>query len=144
MTSKFRKYLFKFACRILIFTTVFVLYLTRKELLTAMLTQDLKYGVTPLHVLWAVFMCIMISHLFPGKLRTMALLKSKDENFDPDPEYSEFELLKFVQQMNRKAWRVMLVWLSGNAVAGLLYCFGVIHEEELFLLTVFFFLCGGK
>ena len=141
MTSKFRKYIFKFACRILIFTTVFVLYLTRKDLLTAMLTQDLKYGVTPLHVLWAAFMCIMISHLFPGRLRTMALLKSKDENFDPDPAYSEFELLKFVQDMNRKAWRVMLVWLSGNAVAGLLYCFAVIHEEELFLLTVFFFLC---
>ena len=64
MTSKFRKYIFKFVCRILIFAAVLVLYLTRKEEVTAMMTQDLKYGVTPLHVLWAAFMCIMISHLF--------------------------------------------------------------------------------
>ena len=47
MTRNFRKYIRKFICRILIFLAVLVLYLTKKEQVAAMMTQNLKYGITP-------------------------------------------------------------------------------------------------
>jgi hypothetical protein len=46
-----------------------------------------------------------------------------------------------VQDQNIKAWKVMAVWLIGNGIVGLLYSFDVIGQAELFLLTVFYFLC---
>ena len=43
--------------------------------------------------------------------------------------------------MNIKAWRVMLVWLSLNAVIGLLCVLNIFHTEELLLCSVTFYLC---
>ncbi len=139
-TIMMHKYIMKFILRILIFVLVLLLYIFRKEWIWDFMNRPITHSISPLQVLWFVFMCIMISHLFPGKIRSMALLKSKEEEYIPVPGYSEFELLKYVQDQNRKAWKMMLVWMSGNAVVGLLYLANVLHEEELLLLTVFYFL----
>ena len=71
----------------------------------------------------------------------MALRKNEKENFQEVEGYSETELLKFVQDQNVKAWKVMLVWLSFNAIWGILYLCGVIEVADLLMLTVFYFLC---
>ena len=54
----------------------------------------------------------------------MAILKQKEETFEEVSGYSELSLLRFVQNMNIRAWIVMLVWLSFNAVFGFLYLTG--------------------
>ena len=46
-------------------------------------------------------------------------------------------------KMNIKAWKVMLVWLSFNAIFGVLYLFSVIGEAELILLSMFYFAHAG-
>lgn len=135
------RYLVKFAFRFAIFVTVFVMYLTEKQFLFDLLTDPLYMGVSPMHVLWLLFMIIMIAHIFPGEKLSMALRKSKPDNFVPAEGYSEHQLLKFVQLQNIRAWKVMLVWLSFNAVFGILFLVGVLDEADLLMLTVFFFLC---
>ncbi len=136
-------YLVKLAARLSIFTAVLVTYIINKPFLYKVMTMEFtKLGVTPLHLLWAVFMGLMIIHLFPGKrIITMALRKRKEENFDSVEQYSELDLLKYVQNQNFKSWMVLLVWLSFNGIFGFLYLFHVIDNADLLMLTVFYFLC---
>lgn len=79
--------------------------------------------------------------LFPTDILSMALRKEQEKQFQPEEHYSEIDLLRFVQNQNVKAWVVMLVWLSLNAVFGVLYLFHLFDEADLLMLTVFFFLC---
>ena len=144
-TAMMHRYLIKFIFRLTIFVSVLLLYLTKKELLLDILKHQFSlyvvdFKITPLHVLWAIFMGIMILHLFPNRELSMALRKNKNENYMEVPGYSELELLKFVQDQNVKAWKIMLIWLSGNAVVGVLYLFKVLDVADLLMLTVFYFL----
>ncbi len=145
-TDMMKRYLVKFILRLAIFLAVLFLYITHKEVLVEFMTYQfalgiVDYGITPLHVLWVIFMVMMISHLFPGKKLSMALMKNKEENYVEVQGYSEFELLQFVQEQNLKAWKVMLAWLSFNAVWGILYLLEVLNDADLLMITVFYFLC---
>ena len=140
-TGQLKFYMAKLFCRVLIFAFVLYFYIFDREMLWNFVNTPIKYMVTPMHVIWAIFMIIMVLHIFPIDKLTMALLKSKEERFEPVKNYSEYELLKFVQYMNLRAWMVMLAWLSFNSIFGLLYLFGIIHNVDLVMLTVFFYLC---
>ena len=79
-----------------------------------------EYGISPLHVLWAIFMIMMLQHIFPNKQLSMAYKKGKIEEYESVEAYSRLELLEFVQGMNVKAWIVMLGWLIFNAFFAIL------------------------
>lgn len=135
------RYLLKFVLRIAIFISVFIFYLYDKQMMYDYFTYPLYYGIKPMHILWFVFMGLMLIHLFPADILTMAVKKGEHKHYRPVEGYSEVELLKFVQEQNVRAWIVMLVWLSLNAVIGILYLFDVLIEADLLMFTVFFFLC---
>ena len=144
-TAMMYRYYIKFIMRLTVFICVFVLYLTRKEWISEILNYPFSlyvvdFKITPLHLLWAMFMGIMLLHLFPLESLSMALRKNKRETYEEVPDYSEVELMKFVQDQNIKAWKIMLIWLSGNAVVGLLYLFHILDVADLLMLTVFYFL----
>lgn len=145
-TSMQKKYMIKFLIRLAIFIGIFTMYVTDKEFLFQFITHKFtfgisEYGINILHVLWFVFMVMMLSHLFPRGVVTMALGKAKPQLYVEEKGYSHYELLKYVQDMNLKAWIVMLGWLCGNAIWGILYLFHVIDSADLLMLTVFYFLC---
>lgn len=141
-TSMLKIYLFKLLIRVAIFLTTFIFYLIHKDWLVEFMMQPIGMGVTPLHVLWLIFMCMMLKHIFPvERLVTMALKKSEKKEYQEIQNYSELDLHRFVKDMNVKAWMVMLVWLIFNSVFGALYVFKVIGEADLLMLTVFYFLC---
>lgn len=144
-TKMMNRYMINFVCRLTIFITVFAFYISRKEMLIDILTHKFmfgidNYGITFLHVVWAFFMVMMIRHLLPAKTLSMALRKNEEENYVEVEGYSELELAKFIQDQNVKAWTVMLLWLSFNAIWGALYLFGVLDVADLLMLTVFYFL----
>ncbi|MBQ0059907.1 MAG: hypothetical protein KBS83_08185 [Lachnospiraceae bacterium] len=140
-TRMMKLYLFRLAFRILVFLVVLFFYLTDKEHIQTLITTQFLPWISPLRIVWLVFMVIMISHLFPGEMRSMALRKEDVKFFRPEKNYSHYELLKFIQKQNVRAWYVMLIWLSINAVFGILRLCNVIDAADLFMLTVFFFLC---
>lgn len=139
-TVKMKWYLIKLLIRLILFALIVHLYFWHKLLIKRFMTLDLKYGITVIHIAWAFFMTIMLLHLFPTKYRSMALLKMQDETFVPVEDYSHYELLKFVQLQNQKAWIVLAVWLIFNSFWGLLYLFHFIAEEELLLISAFYFI----
>lgn len=139
-TPILRRYLLGFLFRLFVFLLILAAYLYDKADLIRLATQPIRYGVNFLHLLWLYFMIMMISHIFPTRSRSFAGRKAKSEHYVPVCGYSELEMLRFVQDQNRKAWTVMLVWLSGNAVIGILYLLGWISASGLILLSVFFFL----
>ena len=141
MTKMMKNYLVKLFLRIGVFVIVFGMYIYDKELLISLAMQPLYMGVTSMHVLWLIFMLMMLKHLFPKGMITMALLKREEKKYQEVEGYSKIELLEFVQDQNQKAWKVMLVWLIGNGLVGLVYSMNWIGQAELFLLTIFYFLC---
>ena len=142
-TPMLKRQTFQFVLRLVIFLGIFAFYLYDKELLYRLATQPIHLGVTALHLLWLIFMVTMLSHLFPNNSLTMALRKREPDNFDAVPNWQEIDLLRFVQQQNIRAWMVMLVWLLGNGVVGLLYLFNILDNGDLLMLTVFYYLCDN-
>ena len=63
------RYLLKFAFRILVFLICLYLYLFHKDEVMRLLMQPIRMEITPLYLLWAVFMGLMIIHIFPGVAR---------------------------------------------------------------------------
>lgn len=146
-TPMLTRYLAKFAFRILAFLICLYLYLFHKDQVMAFLMKPISMGLSPIYILWAIFMGLMIIHIFPGIAKiipnnrlTMGLLKSTEQEYHPVEGFQEYELLKFVQGMNLKAWKVLLVWLIFNGFWGVLYLFKIIGDADLFMLTVFYFL----
>lgn len=135
------RYLIKFAIRVTIFILIAILYITNKPLMYDFMTQPIKMGITPLHILWLVFMVMMLRHIFPSKKLSMAIHKADSRKFNENKNYSELDLLKYVQDQNIKAWKVMLIWLSFNAIFGILYLLHIIDNADLLMLVVFYFLC---
>ena len=81
-TKMMNRYLINFIVRLTIFISVFILYITHKEVLIEVTTHKFSfgyanYGVTLLHVVWAFFMVMMIRHIFPNKTLSMALRKMR-------------------------------------------------------------------
>ena len=141
LTPMLRRYIIKLGIRVAVFLGILVTYLVHKEWLVKFITQSIGMGITPLHVLWLGFMLMMLYHLFPHEKLSMALRKAKKEVYIEVPGYSELELLRYVQDQNQKAWFVMLVWLIGNFIVGILHLIGVLDASDLLMLTVFYFLC---
>lgn len=139
-TLMMKRYMVKLFIRVTVFVVVLIGYLFERERLIEFMTQPIRMGVTILHVLWLMFMAMMIFHIFPTEKLTMAHRKSKKKTYEEMPEYSKEELYGFVQNQNIKAWVIMLIWLVFNAIFGLLYVLKIINEADLFMLSVFYFL----
>ena len=141
MTRMMRRYLLRLIFRLTVFFAVLFFYITDKAHIWSIMTTTFLPGISPIRVLWLIFMVIMIHHLFPNETRSMALRKQERQYFQQEQNYSQIELHQFVQRQNIQAWRVMLIWLSLNAVFGILYLLHILDEADLMMLTVFFFLC---
>jgi len=140
-TSMLKRYLIKFVIRLFIFFVIAGVYITNKPLMYQLMTQPVWKGISFLHILWLVFMFMMLLHIFPTEKVSMAIRKADKKKYEEQENYSELELFKYVQKQNIRAWTVMLVWLSFNAIFGVLYLMRVLDNADLLMLTVFYFLC---
>jgi len=140
-TRMLRNYLFKFAIRIAIFLILAIMYVKDKTMMYELMTTPICFGIAPLHLLWLIFMLMMLGHIFPTERVSMAIRKAEKKKYVAEEAYSELALFKFVQEQNVRAWQVMLIWLSFNAIFGVLYLLKIIDNVDLVMLTVFYFLC---
>lgn len=139
-TKKMRFYMLKFAFRLTAFGIMIYLYVKDKH-------KFYNYTITSptekfnfMHFMWMVFMGLMVLHIFPMKIISMGAGKTCESNYVPVPDYSKMELLTFVHNENKKAWKSMSVWLVGNGIVGILHYFGIICKPELLLITGFYFI----
>ena len=141
-TYMLKRYELQFGMRLVVFLVVLFFYLTRKQDFYGLVMRPFWRGISPIHLLWAYFMIIMISHLIPREKLSMAVMKAYTESRrqSPTTEHDELELLRFVKTQNIRAWVVMLVWLIFNGIFAGLYLFGVLDEADMLMLTTFYFL----
>ena len=136
-----KSYMWKLAVRVFIFLFILGFYIADKETLSRLMTQPLLMGISTIHVLWFIFMVMMLRHIFFPKKFTMALRKAAGTEYLERQDYDKLALYEYVHQQNIRAWTVMLVWLGFNAVWGALYLFNVLDDADLLMLSVFYFLC---
>ncbi|MBO4389829.1 MAG: hypothetical protein J5825_03105 [Lachnospiraceae bacterium] len=134
-------YLIKFALRLTLFLIILVIYLQDRSSLGTFMVTPIWNGITVIHVAWCIFMGLMLMHLLPSKLLSMARRKSRRNTYMPVVNYDRYMLLEHVQKLNLGAWKVMLVWLIFNSVFGVLYLLKILVESDLMMLTTFYFLC---
>ena len=102
-------YMLRLVCRVLILLAVVYCYFTHREMLHDIMTDHFFHGFTPLHVLWMILMAGMVIHLLPVRI-TMGGFKSRPINYrEPDGGFDRLSLLEYVQKMNERAWRVLLL-----------------------------------
>ena len=140
-TRELKFYLFNFFVRLAIFCSVLFLYIRDRQGLVNLIVTPFWKNFSYIHVIWFFFMGIMIIHIIPNNKLTMAWKKAKQSEYRPDENYDELELLKFVKQRNQSALIVMTIWIIGNSFIGALYLFGFLIESDMFMLSVFYFLC---
>ncbi len=135
-------YMFRLTARVLIFIACMWGYLFHKEVFVSALTSEFFRTFTPIHVLWIILMGGMILHLLPKVKMTMSGLKSRPDSYcEPEGGYDRLQLFEYVNAMNIRAWKVLLVWLCFNAIFGILYLAGILSAVELVMLSIFYFAC---
>ncbi len=140
-TPMLKVYLIKLVIRIVIFMITAGIYLYDKDAVYRLIMMPMGQGINFMHILWFVFMVMMINHLFPKGKKTMALLKIEEREYEPVPDYAKEDLKKFIKKQNIKAAQIMTLWIAFNCIFGALYMGGILEKADLIMLTVFYFLC---
>jgi hypothetical protein len=140
-TCALRFYLLKFLFRLGLFLSVAGMYFFDRPLLLEVVQTFSWRRFTVVHLAWLVFMTLMLLHILPVHLLSMARRRARKEVYREHAGFDRLRLLEQTQGQNLGAWRVMLVWLCFNALFGLAYLFGLLGEGELLLLTMFYFVC---
>ena len=65
MTRMMKRALINFGFRLIVFLFIFSVYILHKDVLVEFMTHEFtfgisEYGIRPLHVLWAIFMIMML------------------------------------------------------------------------------------
>ena len=135
----FRHYLLRLSCRILILLIFVYFYLFARDRIAPLSEFRLFGPFTPLHLLWLILMSGMLLHLLPNARVTLCCRKSRAVDFQPQPDYDPAQLSAYRRLMNRRALRVALVWITCNAVPGILYLRQILGDAEMLLLTLPYF-----
>lgn len=126
----FKEYVGKLIFRCTVFLTALAAYIFRPN--------DRWW----IDIVWAIMMVSMVLQMFPGNRRiTMGSKKGFPRHYRPAANYEEIEMYHYVQRNNLAAIKVLLIWLSFNAIFGILYLLKIIGARQLILLSVFYYMC---
>lgn len=158
----FKEYVGKLIFRCCVFLVVFGAYILAPDYFDLILTKKVEmqwllsglsadeqieailnqYNVLWIYLVWAILMGSMVLQMFPQNKRiTMGSKKGFASHYKKVEDFSELEMYRYVQRNNLAAIKVLLLWLSFNAVFGVLYVMDIIETKELILLSVFYYVC---
>jgi len=143
-TKTFVSYIIKLIIRLAIVMGMLYMYFMHKDVLLDAMNQDLFDGLkdghfTLLHILWPVFMLMLIQHLVRPKYFYMALLKTRADMYQEVPHSPE-KLRQVMATNNRRAWIVFFSWVPVNILFGILYNLDYLDRADMLMLSVLYFL----
>lgn len=138
-----KKYLIRFAFRLLILAMVAVLYFAAPDSFNIMGGFAFFDRLTLLHLPWLIWMLDMLLQLIPTKnYLTIGSQKVFLRHFRPISNQQKLaQLYKFVKNSNFAALKMLVVWLLLLAVIAALYFSGLLKQRELLLIATVFYVC---
>ena len=142
--SRIRKiYFARLAGRVFILALCILLFLTRPETFAPLEGMRFFDGLSPMHLLWLIWMIDMLAQLIPFKKDiSIGSLKLFARHFRPIRDRISRQALRaHLRSATQSAFWVLLVWTAVIAALGALHAAGVLSDMHLFLFTVFFYVC---
>ena len=108
LTRMMRRYLLRLIFRLTVFLTVLFFYLTDKAHIRSVMTTTFLPGISPIRVLWLIFMVIMIQHslrqisgaLLVWLQQSIAMRQLSGQNL---PDQAPLKPLKSISMSNKEA-----------------------------------------
>lgn len=142
--SRIRKlYFARLIGRCVIFILCALIWLLRPEEFELLHGMNFFQRLSPLHLLWGVWILDMIWQVIPAE-KEIALGSRKlfKRHFQPIREKINHEALRrYILSTTKAAYKVMLLWAAFGTCIGLLYFAGVLARKELFMITAAFYVC---
>ena len=143
MSKTRKRYMWRLAGRIVILVLCLLAWIKAPETYALLEGMNFFRALSPLHLLWAVWVGDMVLQIVPIKNKVpLGSQKLFANRFRPIREKINYESLRrYVISTTRAAYRVFLLWCALIAVIGLLYGGGYISPIGLFMISVFFYVC---
>ena len=142
--SETRKiYFLRFIGRIAVLLVAIILYMTKPSIFDTANDMNFFKSFSPLHLLWALWMCDMFFQLIPIKSHiSIGSQKVFASLFRPIKEKVNREILKqYIKDTTNSAYKVMLIWIVLTLVISALYISNIIDTPMMILIATFFYVC---
>jgi len=95
------------------------------------------------HILWFIWVFDMLYQLIPAKKHiSLGSQKHFIQRFKPMADKINYHALKeYITSTTKSAYKVFILWVLLLLAIGILYMFGVIDREIIFVLAIVFFVC---
>lgn len=142
--SKLRKiYFVRLIMRCMVFVLCALMWFRKSAQLKVLKGMAFFENLTALHLLWFIWMMDMLCQLLPIKaqisLGSQKLFKCR---FKPvGGNFDRTALKKYIVSTTKSAYLVFILWGVLAAVIGWLAHVNVLNDADLFMITVFFYVC---
>lgn len=142
--SKIRKaYMGQLFGRIVIFILAVVAYVWKPKYLNILIGGNFFKELSPLHILWLIWVIDMIHQLIPIKNHIpLGSQKLFRKWFKPIREQNNYQALKeYIITTTKSAYKVFVLWMLVILTFGALYYLNILSVYHLFLISVAFYVC---
>ena len=138
-----KRYFFRLGGRVLILAGCALLWRCWPESFAVLDGANFFRRLSPLHLLWLIWMADMLLQLAPVKSRlALGSRKLFAHSYRPVREaVSPKRLRDYAASSTKAAYQVFALWGLVTAAIGALYFQGVISKTGLFMISVFFYVC---
>ena len=142
--SKIRKcYFARLIGRCIIFILAVIIYIFKPQYLNIIHGGNFFREFSPLHILWVIWIIDMIHQLIPVKKHiSLGSQKLFRQHFKPIREKINYQSLRsYVISTTKSAYKVFILWSALILSLGILYHLDILKAEQLFLISVAFYVC---
>lgn len=138
-----REYVVRLVARCIIFVLCLLMYIYRPDMLDILKRGNFFRSLSPLHLLWVIWIIDMIYQLVPVKNNIpLGSQKLFRQRFKPIRDKVNYQALReYVINTTQAAYKVMIIWAAFIILLGILHYVGLLKDEHLFLVSVGFYVC---
>lgn len=138
-----RTYTLKLIARIVILALCGLLWWLSPESFDVLDGLNFFRTLSPLHLLWALWIVDMILQVTPVKDKiALGSQKHFAIRFRPIREKINHQRLRdYIITTTKAAYKVLILWVALTVAIGALYLTGVIGRTALFMISVLFYVC---
>ena len=143
MSKTRKRYILRLVGRCIVLCICGLLCFLRPQMFDILEGMNFFSGLSPLHLLWAIWVVDMVLQIIPIKnqvpLGSQKLFASR---FKPIRDKINYQALRsYIASTTKAAFKVFILWCLLIAAIGSLYWSGVVGKTGLFMVSVLFYVC---